>query len=448
MNETKAPRYYIWTIGCQMNEADSERVAAALEAMGYAPTRTPQDAQVLIVNSCVVRQSAEDKAARKLENLRVIKRRHPGAVLALMGCMVGPGRHIEQLRERFPYVDIFAPPQHEEPILEAAARFAPHPQMDVACVPGLPKNPGPVAYVPIIYGCDEFCTFCIVPYRRGRERSRPIAEVVEEVQTLVERGVREVTLLGQIVDAYGHDLPDKPDLADLLEAVNAVPGLLRIRFLTSHPKYMSDRLIDAVARLDKVCEFFNVPVQAGDDEVLRRMRRPYSADDYRKLAARIRERVPGCSLTTDVIVGFCGETEEQFQRTRALLEELRFDKVHVAAYSTRPGTIAARTMADDVPQEVKERRRKELEELQERIAGEINAQLQGQTVEVLVEGQKNGQWYGRTRTNKLVFFTSPFDATRPGQLVDVRIERTSPWSLKGIAATTPAGRPVIALQTR
>jgi tRNA-2-methylthio-N6-dimethylallyladenosine synthase len=284
--------------------------------------------------------------------------------------------------------------------------------------------------VPIIHGCDKFCAFCIVPYRRGREVSRPIPEILREVELLVERGVKEVTLLGQNVDSYGHDLPGRPDLADLLERLNEVEGLVRIRFLTSHPSDMSGRIIRAVAELEKVCEHINLPVQAGDDEVLRRMRRGYTRDEYRRLIERIREEVPGVSLSTDVIVGFPGETEEQFQRTVELIREIRFDKVHTAAYSPRPGTIAWRKMPDDVPQEEKERRLRTLEELQERIARENNERLLGQTVEVLVDSRHKGKWQGRTRTDKLVFFEDGAD--RLGQLVRVRIERAGPWSLQGV----------------
>jgi len=443
------PQYHIWTMGCQMNQADSDRLAAKLEGIGYTPSLSPNEADLVVINSCVVRQSAEDKAANRLNSLKALKRRRPEAVIALMGCMVGPGeRQIGELRARFPHVSVFAPPQQEEIILEAVAPLSPHPGMDVACVPGVVPDDrlNIAAYVSVIFGCDEFCTFCIVPYRRGRERSRPIAEVVGEVESLAARGVREVTLLGQIVDSYGHDLPDKPDLADLLEAVNEVDGLDRLRFLTSHPKYMSERLIDAVARLDKVCEFINLPFQAGDDDVLRAMRRPYTADEYRSLAGRIRERLPGAALTTDVIVGFCGETEEQFQRTVDLVEELRFDKVHIAPYSARAGTIASRQLADDVPLEVKEERRSRLEAVQERIAGEINERLVGQTLEVLVEGRKNGKWSGRTRTNKLAFFADLGEWR--GKTVPVTIEQASPWALQGRLAPTAqaTGRRIITLQ--
>jgi tRNA-2-methylthio-N6-dimethylallyladenosine synthase len=308
------------------------------------------------------------------------------------------------------------------------------------------------AGVPISYGCDHLCTYCIVRLRRGPEVSRSLDEIVAEVRDLTRRGVREVTLLGQNVDSYGRDLPHletggrdgglPPDLATLLEAVHEIDGLERIRFLTSHPADMSQRLIDVAARLDKVCEHMEVPVQSGDDAVLRRMGRGYTVDYYRGLVARIRQAMPGVGLATDVIVGFPGETEAQYQATYRLLDELRFDVVHVAAYSPRAGTPAGR-LPDDVPPGEKECRRKAVDELQERIVGEINAQLLGQTVEVLVEERHRGKWRGRTRTNKLVFFDVD-EGDWIGQLVQVRITKTGSWSMQGEveeAKTQGAPRP-------
>jgi tRNA-2-methylthio-N6-dimethylallyladenosine synthase len=421
-----APGYYLWTIGCQMNKADSERLAGALEQLGFQETASPDDAQVIVLNSCVVRQSAEDRVVGALGLMKPLKQRGPDRILALMGCMVGP--QTQELQRRFPHVDLFLRPQEYGPLLELAGRRL---GVDQASQPGppLPAHVSVASYVPIIHGCDLFCSFCIIPYRRGRQVSRPIPELVREVELLTARGVREVTLLGQTVDAYGHDLPDQPDLADLLRAVHQVPGLRRIRFLTSHPMFLTDRIIDAVAELPKVCEQINLPVQAGDDTVLERMRRTYTQEQYRRLVERIRERVPGVAMSTDIIVGFCGETPEQFQKSLDLLEELRFDKVHVAAYSPRKGTIAARKLEDTVPSQEKARRKKLVEQLQEGTARQINAGLLGQTVELLVEGRRRGKWQGRTRTDKLVFFSDAAD--HHGQTVRVRITQTGPWSLQG-----------------
>jgi tRNA-2-methylthio-N6-dimethylallyladenosine synthase len=282
-----------------------------------------------------------------------------------------------------------------------------------------------------VLGCSTGCTYCIIPYRRGPERSRPTSEIVAEARALAAQGVKEITLLGQIVDRYGLDLPGQPTLASLLRNLHEIEGLLRIRFLTSHPAWMTDELLDAVADLPEVCEHVEVPVQAGDDEVLARMQRGYTADDYRRLIARIRECIPNVSIATDVIVGFPGETAEQFQRTYDLLAELRLDKVHIARYSPRPQTLAARKYADDVSPEEKERRRKALDTLQSGIVGEINARLLEQTVEALVEGrdEKKDRWYGRTRTDKLVFFESADDWR--GKLAQVRVAWAGPWSLIG-----------------
>ena len=417
--------YHIWTIGCQMNKADSERLESALGQMGLSSTPSPGDADVIVLNSCVVRQSAEDRVVGMLTSLKPVKERDPDKVVALMGCMVGP--KTGALEDRFPYADVFMRPQQYEPLIDLLAdRMGVDPE---GCVGPLTAKPDVAAYVPIIHGCDKFCTFCIIPYRRGREVCRPIEDVANEVRLLAERGVKEVTLLGQNVDSYGHDLPGSPDLGDLLAEINGVDGLERIRFLTSHPNDMSDHIIDSVAELEKVCEHINLPFQAGDDHVLQRMRRGYTNDDYRRLIEKIRARVPNVSLSTDVIVGFSGETEEQFDQTVELIRDVQFDKVHAAAYSTRPGTIAGRKMEDDVPHEEKRARLKSIEELQETILAEKNAGLQGATVEVLVEDRKRGKWYGRNRNDKLVYFED--DADRKGEMLQIRVEQTGPWSLQG-----------------
>ncbi|MCL0104107.1 MiaB/RimO family radical SAM methylthiotransferase [Dehalococcoidia bacterium] len=269
----------------------------------------------------------------------------------------------------------------------------------------------------------------MVPYRRGREKSRPLAEIIGEVQGLIQGGVKQVTLLGQNVNSYGHDLPGKPDLADLLRELNQINGLARIRFLTSHPKDMDQKLIEAVASLDKVCEHISLPVQSGDNEILKAMRRGYTIEQYRELVFRIRSAIPDVALSTDVIVGFPNEDLERFRRTLDLLQELRFDTVHVAAYSPRSATIAARKLEDNVEPAEKKGRLCQVEEIQEQIAAERNALFLGQTVEVLVEGRKGSRWQSRTRTDKLVFFDSPADCL--GQLLQVEIEHAGPWSLQG-----------------
>lgn len=417
-----------------MNQADSQRLGSALEQLGLHSVARANEADLVVFNSCVVRQGAEDKVANNLDLMRPLRKQRPGQVVALMGCMVGP--RTEDLSRRFPHVDLFMRPQQFGPLLELVGE-----QLGVdweGCVGSLaPNQPDVTCYVPIIHGCDLMCTFCIIPYRRGRQVSRPVDEIVEEVKLLVHRGVREVTVLGQTVDAYGHDLPEKPDLAHLLTSLNEIPELLRIRFLTSHPTFMSQRIIQSVADLPRVCEHINLPVQAGDDEVLRRMRRPYTSDEYRELVRRIRATVPGVSLSTDLIVGFSGETEDQFQRSLEMVADLRFSKVHCAAYSTRPGTMAYRNLDDDVPQADKARRLKMVDQLQESILEDTNRALIGQTLEVLVDGHNKGKWRGRTRTDKLVFFNDGVE--RLGQLVNVRIDGAGPWSLQGTPVAGSAG---------
>lgn len=440
-------RYYIWTVGCQMNEADSERIGRTLQDRGLTEATAPEQADVVILNTCSVRQAAEEKAYGKVGSLRPLKLARPDLILAFGGCMVAP-ETIGQLRRRLPYVDVFFPPSDPSDLLElldqrmtdrdptvdqsvsAEGCLAPTVVASEGAVVSTTR-PFPVArWLPIMTGCNRRCTYCIVPFRRGREVSRPIPELVAETRRLCAEGAREVTLLGQIVDRYGRDLrPERPDLADLLRALSEIDELVRIRFLTSHPRDFTERILDAVATLPKVCEHINIPVQAGDDTILKAMWRGYTVDVYRRIVARIRERVPGCSIATDIIVGFPGETEEQFQRTLDLIEEIRFDVVHVAMYSPRPGTLAGDTMPDLLSPAEKKERLHRVEALQERISLQINQGLVGTVQEILVEDEEHGRWRGRTRTNKLVFFDDPRHWL--GRLANVRIDRASAWSLQG-----------------
>jgi tRNA-2-methylthio-N6-dimethylallyladenosine synthase len=433
-----AMKFHIWTVGCQMNVADSRKLAAGLARAGLAEVASPDEADLVVLNTCSVREHAEDRAIGQLGRLKKQRERGRDVRIAVMGCMVGP-RH-DELARRFPYVDAFARPQEFDPIL----RIAGIEDTGGEFWPTTFAEPDAVtAFVPVVHGCDKFCTYCIVPYRRGRERSRTIEDIRNEVAHYCARGVREVTLLGQTVEAYGHDLPDAgyptphggPDLGDLMRAIHDTPGLARIRFLTSYPKDMTARIVDAVAALPKVCEHFNIPVQSGDDAVLARMRRGYTVAEYVETFEMVRARVPGAAMVTDVIVGFCGETDAEFQHTYDLLARLRFDKVHVAAYSPRPGTIAHRTLADDVPAEAKRERLHAVEQLEARISAEINRALLDSEQEVLVERQQEGRWTGRNRAGKLVHFEG--DA-RIGQLVRVRITAATAWSLQGTALPAPA----------
>lgn len=427
-----------------MNYADARQVANRLERIGYRGTATADDADVIILQTCTVRQQAEDKAFGRLQSLKPLKEVKPDLTLAMMGCIVGVKGN-EDLKARYPYVDVWMPPatdgsslishllQGEDQNYEEQSihhRYAI--QDGEAIVPAQKKGLNISAPVAVVYGCSHACTFCIIPHRRGVERTRPIGDIVSEVRSLVGQGVREVVLLGQIVDRYGKDIPDGPDLADLLPVVHDVEGLKRIRFLTSHPNYMTDQILYAVRDLPKVMPQIEVPIQAGDDEILAKMKRGYSVQDYRQLIHRIREIDPSSAIHNDIIVGFPGESEEQFRRTYDLLEELEFDKVHIARYSPRPGTVSARRMKDDVPEGEKRKRFHLLESLQKDISSRKMALWLGQTVEVLVEDKHKGRWRGRTPQGKLVFFDD--GRNRRGDLVDVQITYAGPWSLSGVPA--------------
>jgi tRNA-2-methylthio-N6-dimethylallyladenosine synthase len=445
-------KYHVWTEGCQMNVADSQRVSSALERMGYRNTAQPEEADVIVLNTCVVRQSAEDKAYGRLSSLQPLKKKRPELVINLMGCLVGVKTN-GVLRERFPYVDIFSPPSDPAPLIsylnERDGRATAQIEVDQRSallddelvLPLEERGKLVSAFIPVVYGCSHACTFCIIPYRRGVERSRSPREIIAEARSLVDQGVKEITLLGQIVDRYGKDNPDYPNLAGLLHMLNAVDGLERIRFLTSHPNYFSDEIIAAVGELPKVMPHIEVPVQAGDDAVLVNMRRGYTNAQYRDLVQHIRQRIAGVSIATDIIVGFPGETDAQFQQTYDLLADLKLDVAHLARYSPRPGTVSARRMTDDVSDEEKWRRFRLLEDLQASIAAEIHAQYLGRQAPVLFEEKVRGRWRGRTETNKLVFVESDQDLR--GRIIPVEITWTGPWSMQ---ARIPAQEPALPVQ--
>ncbi|HYX48862.1 MAG TPA: MiaB/RimO family radical SAM methylthiotransferase, partial [Ktedonobacteraceae bacterium] len=450
-------KYHIWTVGCQMNQADSQRIQTILDELGWEETSMDQ-ANLVILNTCSVRKAPEEKAHNQLAQLKHAKSKRNDLLVAMMGCMIGNQKTIDELSKRYPHIDLFMKveqadilprfleerwtpisgagcldieyiPTDEAIPNESIERILPtfatstntvgkHTVLPMAITPKPgertahyptkiePITVSPTAWLPIILGCNKVCTYCIVPYRRGRERSRPIDELVTEACTLVAKGAKELTLLGQTVEAYGMDLPDKPDLAFLMSQLSEIDVLERIRFMTSYPRHMHDSMIERMAALPKVCEHVNIPVQSGDDATLQRMKRGYTVEEYRHRIQRLRTLWPDVSLSTDIIVGFSGETEEEFQHTLDLLEEIRFDVVHVAAYSVRPGTVAAR-WEDNIPLFEKKRRLHAVEALQAKIALERNQQLIGNIDEVLVEDINNAhgrhQWKGRNRTNKWVF---------------------------------------------
>ena len=427
--------YNLWTIGCQMNEADALRAAALLETAGFRPVPHARDAALLLLNTCVVRQQAEDKIHSRLTYVAELKRQNPARIVALMGCLVGKNpRELARFRERFPFVDLFLPPSELGPLrefLRGRGASAPAESGD-----DLPPPPWPdsqtgravVAHVPVVLGCSHACTYCVIPYRRGGERSRPSAEILAEVAGLAARGVREIILLGQIVDRYGLDRPGEIHLPALLRRVAAVPGIVRVRFLTSHPKWISADLIDAVATVPGLCPYFEIPVQAGSDAVLAAMRRGYTVAEYEALVARVRAALPHVGLSTDVIVGFPGETAAQFEESMALMRRVDPDMIRIAKYSPRPLTYSARHLPDDVPEAEKERRRVAMEaQLRARLA-EKYAPLRGQTVELLVESiEKTGRRHGRTPDYKPVFVDG--SAAQPGDLIHARIVWAGPFSL-------------------
>jgi len=439
-------KYHIWTEGCQMNVVDSQRLESALELLGYTHTGVIEEADIIVLNTCVVRQSAEDKAYGRLYSLRPLKESNPDLVINVMGCLVGVKGN-ENLRTRFPFVDVFSPPSDPGPLInylaqsdsralesnETSQRFK---LMDEAYpLPAYKRGNLVSGYIPVVYGCSHACTFCIIPYRRGSERSRPAGEIEGEARALASQGVKEVTLLGQIVDRYGKDISDGPSLADLLRLLHSIEGLERVRFLTSHPNYFTEDLMYAVAELPKVMPHIEIPIQAGDDDILANMKRGYTNADYRRMIAYIREKIPGVSIATDVIVGFPGESETKFMKTHEVLTDLKLDVVHLARYSPRPGTVSERRMADDVPAEEKMRRFRLLEQLQESIAAEINTRYLGQTVEVLFEEKVKGRWKGRTPTNKLVFVET--EENLHGCILPVTITWTGPWSMQAVMVGQP-----------
>jgi tRNA-2-methylthio-N6-dimethylallyladenosine synthase len=417
--------FHIWTIGCQMNVADSRRLAESLEKYGLTAAEGPHEADVVVLYSCVVRQQAEDRVHGQLQALQKMKAARPQTKVVVAGCV----SDIPDWRARYPFIDLIAEPGQDLTVrdrlvdlLDLSERYRFDPEQAIR-LPGISEG------ITIHQGCNRSCTYCIVPSTRGGERSRPPGVIVDEVRTLVERGTREVVLLSQIVERYGRDLRPRMLLSELLHQLDSVAGLERIRFLTSYPGDFGRDLVDAIADLPKVCEDVNLPIQSGDDDVLRRMKRGYVVEHYRQLIGRLRARMPEIGLSTDIIVGFPGESEREFEQTLRMLDEFRFDVVHVAMYSARPGTVAATEMVDDIPREEKRRRLHEVEALQKQIATGINARYLGRTVDVLVEGTAKGRWYGRTRTNKLVHFAS--ESPIAGQLVDVAITATEPWYLEG-----------------
>jgi len=436
-------KLHVITYGCQMNEYDSERVVGLLREQRYELTENAADADLILVNTCAIREKAEDKVFSKLGELRALKRERPDLVLGVMGCMA----QLQQgtVQKRAPYVDLVfgSPAVARVGELVERVRRERRPLMDIAEAPlvkitARPPSASQVkAYVTVMEGCEKHCTFCVVPRTRGRERSHPPEAIVAEVRGLVAAGCREVTLLGQTVNAYGRDLTPPTDLAELFRRVNDVEGLARIRFTTSNPYNLTPKLIAAMRDVPKVCEWFHLPLQSGSDRVLARMNRGYTRAEYLDLIAALRDAVPELALSTDLIVGFPGETEAEFEATLEMVERVQYDNVFAFRYSRRPGTPAAE-MADQIAEDEKARRNARLLAVVERVTTARSARLAGQVVEVLVEGasrRNRGELSGRTRCNRVVNFEG--GAAAVGDVVAARVTDVMPHSLRATLTTVP-----------
>jgi tRNA-2-methylthio-N6-dimethylallyladenosine synthase len=437
-------KLHLITYGCQMNEYDSERVAGLLKAQSYELTASESDADVILLNTCAIREKCEDKVYSKLGELRRLKAQRPGLVVGVMGCMAQ--LHGGEIQRRAGIVDlVFGSPAiaRVADLVDRTRRGA-GPLVDTAEAPLVKITAKPdgasrlKSFVTVMEGCDKHCTFCVVPTTRGRQRSHPPSAIIAEIRQLAAEGCREVTLLGQTVEMYGRDLTPPTDLAALLEQVAGVTGIERIRFTTSNPFNFTTRLIRAIRDVDPVCEWVHLPLQSGSNRVLERMNRGYTRERYLELIAELRDTVPDVALSTDVIVGFPGETAEDFAATLATVARVGYDNVFIFRYSPRPGTPAA-TMPDQVPLEEKARRNTALLELATAISGERAARLEGRTVEVLVDGRSKksaGALQGRTRCNRVVNFEARA-GVGVGDIVGVRVTDVLPHSLRGTIASLP-----------
>ncbi len=442
VQEIGVKNVYIETFGCQMNKSDSEHMLGLLAEVGYLPTEDINVADLMVLNTCAIREGAEEKIYSYLGRWREHKENKAGAMIAVGGCVA---QHAgDALLKRAPYIDVVFGTHnlHRLPDLVVAAKKQGKAVVEI--IQELPEDLPEVpvirqndisAWVSIIYGCDYNCTYCIVPYVRGREKSRPRATIEAEIRELASAGYKEVTLLGQNVTAYGHDLDPPLHLGNLLEMIGTMDSIKRVRFITGHPRDLTQEIIDAVASVENACEYFHVPIQAGNDRVLRRMARGYNVDFYRRVVEKIRNKIPDAAITSDLIVGFPGETEAEFMETVALVEEIGFDSCNTAAYSPRPHTQAA-NWEGQIPEPEKQERLRFLNAVISEVSHICNKRYLDREVEVLVEGKSErspNRLSGRTRTNKIVNFEG--DQSLIGQLVDVQIQTANPWALRGAIAT-------------
>lgn len=439
--ETKQKTYYIFNYGCQMNASDTEHYAGQLEELGYMPAEDFHAADVIIVNTCCVRESAEKKIAGKIGELKNVKTKNPEVVICVAGCMAQ--KDGEKLLKKHPQIDLLLGTAYVNDFKNiltdylADRKGALYTDLTIhqSEFEGKMVRQSPFsAWIPIMYGCNNFCTYCIVPYVRGRERSRAIENIVAEIEQAVKEGYKEFTLLGQNVNSYGKDFGEKDAFAKLLRRVNEIEGVERVRYMTSHPRDMNKEVIKAVAECEHVCENFHVPFQAGSDEILRKMNRGYTREKYLELIKMIRSYVPDAAITTDIIVGFPGETEQDFEDTLALVQEVGFDAAFTFIYSKRSGTPAAK-MEGQVPLDVKKDRLNRLMEVQNLSSLHRNEEMLGKIVEVLAEGPSRNPavWTGRTRTNKIVLWPVEGKVYQPGDKVMVKVDTAQTWLVKGKA---------------
>ena len=436
---SKGQKYYIRTYGCQANVRDEETMRAMLEEVGYTFTENLEEASVIIINTCAVRENAEDKVYGEIGNLKRLRKKNKKLVLAICGCMVEQPEILKKLMDTFPEVNLFFGTHEIGQLIDlvynaltSGERIVSIESKQGEVVEFIPdcRNNHYKAYVNIIYGCDKFCTYCIVPYTRGKERSRHFEDILKECQRLIDAGYQEITLLGQNVNAYGKDLDEGKDFADLLEAV-AKLGIPRLRFTTSHPWDFSSKMIEIIAKYDNIMKFIHLPVQSGSDEILRRMGRRYTREKYLNLVKEMREKIPGIALSTDIIVGFPNETEEQFQDTCSLVDIVQYEAAFTFIYSRSRGTPAAR-IADNVSRDTKTRRFKELVKHLEKHIEEYTEAMVGKTYDVLVDGVSktdDNMLSGYTETNKLVHFKG--DLSLVGTIIKVKITESHTYSLIG-----------------
>lgn len=439
MENQKEKKVVTLAYGCQMSERDAETLTEITRQEGYTSSEDLTNADLVIINTCCVRESAENKILGKIGELKKLKDKNPNLKIAISGCMVQQPGALERLQKRAPHIDIWAGTHnlHDFSALlqqaeqgEKVAEVWQEPKDALESTPHAEKGKLQ-ANVNIMYGCNNFCSYCIVPHVRGRERSRKPEEIIQEIRDLVSSGCREVTLLGQNVNSYGKEFSPAYDFADLLQAVDQIPGLLRVRFITSHPKDLSDKLISTVASGKKLCEHFHLPIQSGSNFILERMNRKYTREYYLSRVRKIQEFLPRASLTTDIIVGFPGESEQDFEQTIEMVNMVHYSHAFTFMYSKRSGTLAAE-MEDQIPLDVKKRRLQRLMSVQNAKSLEWRQQMAGRTFEVLVEGPSKTnpeRLTGRTRGNELVVFNGPADCI--GSLVNIRITEAGTWTLVG-----------------